>query len=75
MEMNKEEYKALITECIEEAVVRQHSCMFSPEELQLLKDLVKVGNMFKTNVFRSLVFGLLLLTFGGFYMMYHFMKG
>ena len=74
MELTKEEYKTLTKECIEEVLTTRHTCLFTQEELTVLKDFIQFGKMFKQGMFRTMVFSALVLVFLVGYMLYSTFK-
>ena len=74
MEMTKEEYRTIIQDVVEEVMDKKHSCLFNPEELQVLKDFISFGNMFKKGVLRSLAMGTIFALFLGAYITYMTIK-
>lgn len=61
--LTKEEYRELISECVSEAIDKHHKCVFNSEELQVLKDFISFGKMFKKGILQTTVIGILGLTF------------
>lgn len=59
--MTSEDIQKAAYEGTKSALREHHICLFDEEERQLLKDFIKLGNMFKGTMMKFLVIGTILI--------------